>query len=250
MLLVIGIVGTTVAPWQLFFQQSYIIDIALMDAAIIGASAVGLATSYALADVLGFKHLLHRKVSRAKGFYVSYAALMGLAAILVLSPGVPLGLLTEAVQVLAGVLLPSAIVFLVLLCNDRAVLGPWVNTRRTNALAAAIIWVLVLLSVILTSSVLFPNITGGQIVDVLGGGSVIGLLVGLYLVVRGRRVRAATLGVPVEWEKRDTWRMPPLSRLARPALSTRRKLGLIILRSYLVIAFLLVVVKVTQIAMK
>ena len=41
-----------------------------------------------------------------------------------LAPGVPLGLLTEGVQTLAGVLLPSAVVFLLLLCNDKAVLGP------------------------------------------------------------------------------------------------------------------------------
>ena len=317
MLLVIGIVGTTVAPWQLFFQQSYIIDkritprfinyeradlwigivlvvagaaamfgvadatfaghpefgnftdaggvarglahyvspiagdlfaIALIDAAVIGASAVGLATAYALSDVLGFNHSLHRKIAKAKGFYASYAALMGLAAFLVLTPGVPLGLLTEAVQVLAGVLLPSAIVFLVLMCNDRDVLGPWVNSRRLNVLAAAIIWLLVLLSVILTASVLFPAITGSQIVGVLGGGCALGLGIGVYLICHNRKVRAATVEVPVEWEKREAWRMPPLNRMARPVLSTQRKLGLALLRSYLVVAFLLVVIKVVTVA--
>ena len=319
MLLVIGIVGTTVAPWQLFFQQSYVIDkritprfinyertdlwigiglvvlgaaamfgfadatfaghpefgnfsdaggvarglaryvspaagdlfaIALIDAAVIGASAVGLATSYAIADVLGFNHSLHRKVTKAKGFYASYAGLMALAAVLVLTPGVPLGLLTEAVQVLAGVLLPSAIVFLVLLCNDPAVLGPWINSRRLNVAAAAIIWVLVLLSVILTASVLFPTITGDQIVAVLGAGSVLGAVIGLYIVLHGRRQRARTTCVPAEWESRHTWRMPTLNTLARPALSGQRKLGLITLRAYLVIAFLLVVVKVVDVAVK
>ena len=318
MLLVIGIVGTTVAPWQLFFQQSYIIDkritprfinyeradlwigivivvvgaaalfgvaeaafaghgefgnftdaggvarglaryvspaagdlfaIGLIDAAIIGASAVGLSTSYALADVLGFKHSLHRNVTKAKGFYACYAGLMGLAAFLVLTPGVPLGLLTEAVQVLAGVLLPSAIVFLVLLCNDREVLGPWVNSRRLNGAAAVIIWVLVLLSVILTASVLFPNITGAQIVAVLGGGCALGVGIGVYLVVHNRADRQTVTAIS-ERDRRETWRMPPLDRLARPALSTQRKLGLVMLRSYLVVAFLLVIVKVITVAVK
>jgi len=211
---------------------------------------VGLATSYALSDVLGFSHSLHRKVTKAKGFYASYAALMGLAAFLVLTPGVPLGLLTEAVQVLAGVLLPSAIVFLVLLCNDRDVLGPWVNSHRLNVLAGAIIWVLVLLSVILTASVLFPAITGPQIVGVLGGGGALGLGFGLYLAVHGRKVRAAAVPVPSEQEERHAWRMPPLNRLAHPVLSTPRKLGLALLRSYLVVAFLLVVIKVVTVAVK
>jgi hypothetical protein len=119
--------------------------------------------------VLSLNHSLHRPVTTAKGFYACYAGLMAIAAALVLTPGVPLGLLTEGVQTLAGVLLPSAAVFLLLLCNDKAVLGPWVNSKKLNVFTAAVIWVLVLLSIILTASVLFPDITGTQIETVLGG---------------------------------------------------------------------------------
>src|SRR5487761_1628383 len=143
-LLIIAIVGTTVAPWQLFFQQSSVIDqritprfigyeradttlgafvvvigatailiaavfavrgtnlagqftdalgvahtlerhgqwygtafaIVLLDASIIGASAVTLSTSYAFGDVFGIKHSLHRKFRDAKTFYASYAAMI------------------------------------------------------------------------------------------------------------------------------------------------------------------------------
>jgi Mn2+/Fe2+ NRAMP family transporter len=203
MLLIIGIVGTTVAPWRLFFQPSYVVDkritprfiryerldlwigialviiggaaimaftaatfagqpefgnftdasgiaagigkyvgktagvmfaIALIDAALIGASAVSLATAYAIGDVFSARHSLHRKVTDAKGFYAVYGGLIAVAAAVVLIPGSPLGLLTLAVQVLAGVLLPSATVFLMLLCNDKPVLGPWVNNRWVNYL--------------------------------------------------------------------------------------------------------------------
>ena len=81
---------------------------------------------------LQLKHSLHRKPSDAVGFYLVYCGLIALAAALVLIPGTPLGLLTNAVQTLAGVLLPSATVFLLLLCNDEAVLGPWVNGRWLN----------------------------------------------------------------------------------------------------------------------
>ena len=88
---------------------------------------MSLSTAYALGDVLSLKHSLHRKPSDAKGFYGVYFALIVVSAGLVLTPGAPLGLLTNAVQTLAGVLLPSATVFLLLLCNDEAVLGPWVN---------------------------------------------------------------------------------------------------------------------------
>jgi NRAMP (natural resistance-associated macrophage protein)-like metal ion transporter len=319
MLLIIGIVGTTVAPWQLFFQQSYVIDkritprfinyervdlwigigivvvgaaamfgfsaavfagrpefgnftdaagvaaglgkyvshlagvlfaIALLDASIIGASAVGLATAYASSDVFGVSHSLHRPVSKAKGFYACYAGLMAVAATLVLVPGVPLGLLTEGVQTLAGVLLPSATVFLLLLCNDRDVLGPWVNSRKLNIFTSAVVWVLVLLSVILTASVLFPNITSAQIMGVLVGGVVLGVGAGVVALVRDRRIRAAELTVPVAWLDRATWRMPALGELARPVLSNQGKAGLFVLRGYLLLAFLLVIVKVVEVAVK
>jgi NRAMP (natural resistance-associated macrophage protein)-like metal ion transporter len=315
MLLVIGIVGTTVAPWQLFFQQSYVIDkritprfmryekadlwigivivvigaaavmgataaafagtrgfgnftdsaglahgiaayagrvagivfaIALLDASIIGAFAVSLSSAYAIGDVLGLKHSLHRGIRQAKGFYAVYAALIGGAAAVVLIPGSPLGLLTEGVQVLAGVLLPSATVFLLLLCNDRAVLGPWVNGRRINLFTSGVIAVLITLSVVLTASVLFPAITGQQIVIIIVACAVASVAAGGWALVRARRSLG---GVPVDRAGRDTWRMPPLAMLSKPLLSTGRKIGLSALRAYLAIAMILVIVKIIQVAL-
>jgi hypothetical protein len=226
--------------------------IALIDAAIIGAAAVGLSTAYATSDVLGYNHSLHRPITQAKGFYACYAGLMAVAAALVLTPHAPLGLLTQGVQVLAGVLLPSASVFLLLLCNDKAVLGPWVNGRRLNMLTATIVWVLVLLSVILTASVLFPNITGAQIIDVLMGGMVLGIGVGIFLLIQARRRRDVVTvdDVLAEVPDRATWRMPPLQRLERPTMSMQRKVGLFTLRAYLAVAFILVIVKIVEVAVK
>src|SRR5580658_8948814 len=294
MLLIIGIVGTTVAPWQLFFQQSYVIDkriaprfmryekadlwigivivvigaaavigataaafagtkgagnftdsaglahgiaayagraagivfaVALLDASIIGAFAVSLSSAYAIGDVLGLKHSLHRGFRQAKGFYVVYAALIGGAAAIVMIPRAPLGLMTIGVQVLAGVLLPSATVFLLLLCNDREVLGPWVNGRKTNAFASVVVAVLVTLSIVLTAAEVLPHITAGQIVTTLiccAAGSV--LAGGFALARRLRPGSVATL--PIDRTGRASWRMPPLTLLDRPVLSTGRKLAM------------------------
>jgi hypothetical protein len=164
-------------------------------------------------------------------------------------------------QVLAGVLLPSATVFLVLLCNDRAVLGPWVNRPWLNAVAGLIVGVLVLLSLVLTVATLFPHLTGGQLAALLAGGVAVGVLAvagwaGLRLVPR----RVARRGLPDDPEaeldtgvvlaaERLTWRMPPLESLPRPAWSPGRKLGLLTLRLYLVIAISLVIVKIVQLAL-
>jgi hypothetical protein len=150
------------------------------------------------------------------------------------------------VQTLAGVLLPSASVFLLLLCNDRAVLGPWVNSRKTNAFTSAVIAVLVMLSIILTASVLFPSISSAQILSVLAGGSAIALTTGVVLAIRRRGRPAAE---PVDRTRRAGWRMPPLILLSRPELSTTRRLGLTVLRAYLLIAMALVIVRVVQLAL-
>ena len=316
-LLIIAIVGTTVAPWQLFFQQSYVIDkritprfigyekidlwigigiviigatamisftaeafaghpefghfvdaagvaqglakyvsrtagvlfaIALIDASIIGAAAVGLATSYALGDTIGIKHSLHRKLNEAKAFYAVFTGILIGSAVIVLIPGSPLGLITVGVQVLAGVLLPSATLFLLLLCNDREVLGPWVNGPAMNLFTAAVIAVLVVLSLVLTSAVLFPDIGATAIIRILIGGAIAsGVAGGVYLAYRWfhRSVPAET----VARSERSTWRMPPLALLGRPKLSIETRLGLSVLWLYLLIAMAMVVVRVVQLAL-
>jgi Mn2+/Fe2+ NRAMP family transporter len=312
MLLVIGLVGTTVAPWQLFFQQSYVIDkrittrflkyekadlwlgivivvvgaaaiigfasaatagtaahgnftdaaglasaiaaksghivgilfaIALLDASIIGAFAVSLSTAYAIGDVCGVNHSLHRGVKQAKGFYGVYVGVIGLAAAVVLIPNAPLGLITNGVQAMAGVLLPSASVFLLLLCNDKEVLGPWVNGRRTNLFTSTVLGVLVMLSVILTASVLFPNISAGQIVGIMVAFVVLGLAIGGYALAR----RGSTYAI--DRTGAEDWRMPPLAELGKAQLSSGTRIGMGALRGYLVISALLVIVKVIELTL-
>lgn len=313
MLLIIAIVGTTVAPWQLFFQQSYLIDkrigprfmaysridlwvgiavvivgavammaftaaafagtagvghftdagaiargieahagrlmgilfaIALIDASIIGAAAVSLSTAYAIGDTFGIRHSLHRSPKDSIPFYLVFAGLIAVAAALVLIPGTPLGLLTNAVQSLAGVLLPSATVFLLLLCNDTAVLGPWRNGRWLNLFTGAVIAVLVLLSVILTASVLFPTIGAAAMLWILGGGSALALI-GWILM----RLLTGGTAEAIDRRGRADWRMPPLDTLAPAMLGRGEKAWLGILRLYLVVAGGFVLVRIIHLAL-
>jgi len=313
-LLIIAIVGTTVAPWQLFFQQSNIIDkritprwinyeradtvigafvvvigagaliaitafafagspdfgrfgnagtvasqlghhlgstagtffaIVLLNASLIGAAAVTLATSYAFGDVFGAKHSLNRGPLDAKAFYGSFALLVMGAAGIVLIPNAPLGLITTSVQALAGVLLPSATVFLLLLCNDREVLGPWSNPTWLNAIASVIIGVLVELSLILMASTMFPKVDVTQLFTYLSLILVAGFAAIAVHAVRNRpRARAAEVA-DIPKDKR-TWTMPPLALLERPAWSPGRKAGMFVLRAYLVVAVVLLVIKTVQ----
>jgi Mn2+/Fe2+ NRAMP family transporter len=313
MLLIIAIVGTTVAPWQLFFQQSYVIDkritprfvnyeridliigicivvigaaammaftaatfaghpeaghftdaagvaqglskyvgrvpavcfaVALIDASIIGAAAISLSTAYAIGDVLSLKHSLHRGPSGSPVFYGVYVGLVVLAAAVVLIPGSPLGLITNGVQTLAGVLLPSATVFLLMLSNDREVLGPWVNGRATNVFTGVVIAMLVMLSVILTTAVMFPAITSAQILMIMGAGILLAIVAGCTMTVGQTAPRER-----VPREERDAWRMPPLTQLKPAILTNTNVLWLAVLRGYLVLAMVLVVVRLVMLAL-
>lgn len=312
LLLIVAIVGTTVAPWQLFFQQSNVVDkrittrwipyaradlalgivvvvvgatalmavtafglagtaevgnftdagavaaglahhcghtvgilfaIILLDASLIGANAIGLSTTYAVGDAMGERHSLHWKVTEAPLFYGGYALLLMVSATVAFSPDHVLGLVTQGVQALAGVLLPSATVFLVLLCNDGAVLGPWVNTLRQNIIAWTIVWCLVLLSLALTAATFFPQMSTATIEIGLIAGVLAGIGGGAVAVLTGRRNIAPQVNCG---EDRENWRTPDLAALDRPIMSTTRRMGLLTLRGYLLLAVVLVVVKVVQ----
>ena len=314
-LLVIAIVGTTVAPWQLFFQQSNIVDkritprwinyeradtvigslitvfaaamlmavaaaafsgtslaghftnaggvatglkhyvgrasgdifaIILLNASIIGAASVTLATSYAFGDVFGAHHSLHRSWKDAKFFYGAFTGMVVLAAGIVIIPGAPLGVITTGVQALAGVLLPSATVFLLLLCNDKEVLGPWVNRPWLNVLASLIVAILLLMSLVLMATTLFSQINVTLLSEALGVLLVAVFVVAGVVMVRNRSKRPPQPVVPME--KRATWRMPPLNLLERPTWSRGRLVGMYLLRIYLVVAVLLLLVKAIELA--
>src|SRR5207248_1778895 len=316
-LLIVAVVGTTVAPWQLFFQQSNVIDkritprwleyekadtvlgafvvvvgaaaimmatasafpgtsqfgryqdallvaqglhvnispaagaifaLLLFDASIVGASAVTLATSYAFGDIFGLRHSLHRGIREAKLFYSTYTGMVVIAAVIVLIPHAPLGLITTAVQALAGIMLPSATVFAVLLCNDRQVLGPWVNKPWLNAVAGVIVGAMLVLSLILVVSTVIPSIDVTALLVVLGTGAAIVLVVGGVWSSVSARGRPREL--KMSREERESWRMPALALLERPIWSLPRRAALAALSTYLVLSIVLLAVKAVQIAVQ
>jgi Mn2+/Fe2+ NRAMP family transporter len=223
--LVIAVVGTTIAPWQLFFQQSCVAEkrlrfsdlkwarldtligatftvavagammlvgnygyehgitfqdpaqfagaimpmlghfarngilLLMVNAAVLGTTAISPASAWAYGEVKGWERSLHKKLWEAPGFYGTYIACVGAAAAIVLIPRVPLQLVIISVQVFAGLILPSAIIFLQLLLNDRALLGErWVNRPWNNYINWSIIVVLFSLSLLLAPQVILPNL--------------------------------------------------------------------------------------------
>jgi hypothetical protein len=156
--------------------------------------------------------------------------------------------LTLAVQTLAGIVLPSATVFLLLLCNDKDVLGPWVNSKPLNLFTGVVIWVLVMLSIILTASIAYPDMSGETILRILGGGTLLAVVgYAATILFRGRHGESSEpVAQTYSREARDAWRMPPLDELPTPKLTLSKRVWMGVLRGYLVLAVALFVVKLVQ----
>jgi NRAMP (natural resistance-associated macrophage protein)-like metal ion transporter len=214
-------IGTTIAPWMLFFQQSAVVDkamkekdipwgkldtvigavmtvvvaifitvvtgtvlkgmgiddaaqaarvlmksneyvgtfmaIGLFDAGLLGAICISLASSWAFGEVFGWAHSLNNKIKEAPWFYANYFFTLVTAGLVVLIPKAPLVLITLFVQVIAVTLLPAALVFLILLLNNKKTMGDYTNTAWQNIVNVSIVAVIVVLSSLYAVSTLFPG---------------------------------------------------------------------------------------------
>ena len=229
--IVMANIGTTITPWQIFFQQSAVVDkgmdihdirfgkldtflgssltglvaafiiiatgaafyyhnppivvedakqtanalvpllpaqkgdwarrlfaIGLFDAGFLGALCISLSTSWAVGEVFGWAHSLNKSVRDAPWFYVVYLLTLATAGAVVLIPGAPLITITMFVQVAAVTLLPAALVFLVLLLNDKDLMGAHVNTRWQNIANGCIVLFVIVMSTVYGVSILFPGL--------------------------------------------------------------------------------------------
>jgi len=335
LLLVVAVVGTTVEPWQLFFQQSNVVDkritprwmnyerldtgvgivievigalvimgacafglahtgafgnfnnlsqtfaqlqhyvghgvgdllaIAALDGSLIGANLTALTTAYTLGDVYPkMRHSLHWKMNQAPWFYGLYAILIGLSAIVTLAWGNDLNVVINGVEALNGILLPSALVFLILLANDKPVLGPWSNGTAQNWISGIIAWIVLTFSLAPLVTTFWPVITLKQSFIGLGVCTVLGVI-GAFALLRFRQAReddTALAADPAgnkrpasmtrgEWkevlrDRRVAWRTPAIDTLERPVLGMSRRIGLLALRGYIVFAIVIMVIKLIQV---
>ncbi|HEY5489842.1 MAG TPA: divalent metal cation transporter [Gemmatimonadaceae bacterium] len=145
--------------WGLWAKALFAIG--LFDAGLLGALCISLATSWALGEVFGWAHSLNKSVREAPWFYVAYLLMLLSAGVvsLVASTRVQ-DAITIFVQVVAVTLLPAALVFLILLLNDKPLMGEHVNTRGQNVANWSITAFVIVVSTAFGLSVLFPTLFG------------------------------------------------------------------------------------------
>jgi NRAMP (natural resistance-associated macrophage protein)-like metal ion transporter len=234
LMIILANIGTTIAPWMIFFQQSAVVDkgldlkdirfgqmetlvgalltcvvaafiiiatgaalhhhqppivvddaartaealvpllphgqgvlarklfaIGLFDAGFLGALCISLSSSWAVGEVFGWAHSLNKSVRDAPWFYVLYLGMLLTAGAVVLIPGAPLVTITLFVQVVAVTLLPSLLVFLILLLNDEQFMGKHTSTRWQNVANWTIVILVTCLSTLFAISTLFPGLLEG-----------------------------------------------------------------------------------------
>ncbi len=212
--MVIGIIGTTIAPWMQFYMQSSVIEkglkmknykytmidivvgcvatvtvaffimvacastlhengiqigeakdaalalkplagdlasqvfaFGLFVASIFSATILPLATAFYVCEAFGFEAGIDKKWDEAKEFYTLYTAILVIAALIILLPNAPLIKISLWSQVLNGVLLPVVLVCMILLVNNKKIMGVHVNKPLTNIIGWVTIVVLIGLTV-------------------------------------------------------------------------------------------------------
>ncbi len=128
----------------------------LFNASLFAASILPISTSYAVCEGLGFEAGLDKKFHEAPVFYWLYTLLIVTGAGVLLVPRFPLVPVMVLSQVVNGAVLPFVLIFMLMLTNDRELMGEHVNTRTFNVIA----WATVVVMIALTLALVITQLRG------------------------------------------------------------------------------------------
>jgi Mn2+/Fe2+ NRAMP family transporter len=135
---------------------SVLFAVGLVNAALLSAAILPLATTYNICEGLGFESGLNKRFSEAPVFYAIYTALIVFGAGVVLIPHLALIKLILLSQVANGVLLPFVLYFMLKLVNREDLMGRYKNSRLTNGIA----WTTSVVMVVLTVAMIWTTVRG------------------------------------------------------------------------------------------
>ena len=221
LMMIIGVVGTTIAPWMQFYLQSAVVEknlkvedykasrwdvivgclmtdvvaffiivacgatlyahgikindaadaakaleplagkyasvlfaIGLANASLFAASILPLATAYYVCEGMGWESGIDHNFKSAPQFMWLYTGLIAIGALIILIPNAPLIAIMLISQVVNGVMLPFVLIFMLLLINNKELMGEYVNTKTFNRIA----WTTVIVMVVLTLSLVVTSV--------------------------------------------------------------------------------------------
>ncbi|PKN20356.1 MAG: Mn transporter [Deltaproteobacteria bacterium HGW-Deltaproteobacteria-6] len=127
----------------------------LLNASLFAASILPLSTAYTICEAFGWESSLNTKFVEAPQFYGLYSLMIFLGAGIILLPGVPLISIMFYSQVINGILLPFVLIFMLLLINDKRIMGDFVNGRLMNVVSWVTVMILIGLSVVMVVSAIW-----------------------------------------------------------------------------------------------
>ena len=128
---------------------SHVFAFGLFIASVFSATILPLATAFYVSEAFGFEAGIDKKWDEAKEFYILYTGILILSALIILIPGAPLIKISIWSQVLNGILLPVVLISMILLINNKKIMGAYVNNMTQNIIGWTTVVVLVGLSLIL-----------------------------------------------------------------------------------------------------
>ena len=127
----------------------------LFGASVLAAAIIPLSTSYAICEAFGWESGVDSSYKEAPAFLGIYTFIIALSSVVVLIPRLSLMGILIATQQIAGMLSPIILIFMIILVNDKRIMGTYVNTKIQNIISITTVVFIVSLSVILVLSSLF-----------------------------------------------------------------------------------------------
>ncbi len=216
LMMLIGVVGTTIAPWMQFYLQSAVVEknikvenygasrmdvivgcimtdvvaffiivacaatmyiagiritdakdaavalaplagkyasvlfaIGLANASLFAASILPLATAYYVCEGMGWESGIDKNFKTAPQFMWLYTGIIFVGALVILFPNAPLVPIMLISQVVNGVMLPFVLIFMLLLINDKSLMGEYTNSKTFDIIAWATVIIMIVLTLIL-----------------------------------------------------------------------------------------------------
>ena len=140
---------------------STLFALGLLNAGVFSAAILPLSTAYLVCEAFGWEKGVSRDLKEAPVFFGIYTTLIVLGAGIILLPIKSLVQAMLASQTLNGVLLPIILVVMLKLINDKRLMGKFVNGRVFNSISWVMVIVLILLTVILVVTSVFPGLLSG-----------------------------------------------------------------------------------------
>lgn len=135
--------------------------IGLLNASLMAASVLPLSTTYAITEAFGFERGIDKSFREAPAFLTIYTGMIVIGGGIAMFPGAPLALITNLPNIVNGMMLPLLLPLLILLANDKRIMGRYANTRLFNVFSGVVLVFLTAVTLAFLASIFFPGLFGG-----------------------------------------------------------------------------------------